>query len=330
MTAWPIDSRRAANDTLTSTPVLDIPMSDALKVWFNGELRELNECNVSIRSHALHYGSSVFEGVRVYNTHRGPCAFRLTDHLKRFYWSAGIYRIPMKYPLETLFEACMETVRANGYSSAYLRPIAFRGDCGLGVMPGDMNVVETAIIPAEWGTYLGEGVLERGVEVCVSSWQRVAPNTIPAGAKAGGNYLSSFLIVSEARDRGVTEGIALGADGLVSEGSGENVFVINDGRILTPPVSASILGGITRDTAIKLARKLGYELVEQSISREQLYAADEIFFTGTAVEVTPVRKVDHMTIGEGVRGPVTTAVQDAFFGLFDGRTEDEWGWLEPV
>lgn len=305
-------------------------MSEELKVWFNGELRNLADCTVNVRAHALHYGSSVFEGVRVYRTHRGPCAFRLTDHLKRFYWSASVYRIPMAFPLDDLHRACLETVRANSLESAYLRPIAFRGDCGLGVMPGDMNTVETAIIPAEWGTYLGEGVLEQGVEVCISSWQRVAPNTIPAGAKAGGNYLSSFLIASEARDRGVTEGIALGADGLVSEGSGENVFVIDGDRILTPPRSASILGGITRDTAIRLAGKLGIELLEQPISREQLYAADEIFFTGTAVEITPVRKVDHVVVGEGARGPVTKAVQDAFFELFDGRTEDEWGWLEPV
>ena len=175
--------------------------------------------------------------------------------------------------------------RENGLEAAYLRPIAFRGDCGLGVLPRDLSVVETAIIVNEWGTYLGEGALERGVEVCVSSWQRVAPNTIPAGAKAGGNYLSSFLIVSEARERGVSEGIALGTDGLVSEGSGENIFVVTDGRILTPPVSASILSGITRHSAIVLAKDLGFDLVEQSISREQLYAADEIFMTGTAAEV---------------------------------------------
>lgn len=197
-------------------------------------------------------------------------------------------------------------------------------------MPGDLDSVETAIIAAEWGTYLGEGVLEQGVEVCVSSWQRVAPNTVPAGAKAGGNYVSSFLILSEARERGFTEGVALGTDGLVSEGSGENIFIVNSGRLFTPPVSASILGGITRDTAVQLARSLGLEVIEQSLSREQLYAADEIFFTGTAVEITPVRKVDHMVIGAGHRGPVTERVQDAFFGLFDGGTEDRWGWLEPV
>lgn len=305
-------------------------MSDEFKVWFNGQLKPFEDCQVSVRSHAIHYGSSVFEGIRVYETPDGPRVFRLTDHLKRFFWSASVYRIPIKWSPEEIHAACRETVSANGLESAYLRPVAFRGDCGLGLMPGDINATETAIIVAEWGTYLGEGVLEEGVEVCVSSWQRVAPNTIPAGVKAGGNYLSSFLVVSEARDRGFTEGIALGTDGLVSEGSGENIFVVSEGRILSPPVSASILGGITRDTAIKLAADLGMNVVEQSISREQLYAADEIFMTGTAVEITPVRRVDHLTIGSGRRGPVTRQLQDAFFGLFDGRTEDKRGWLEPL
>lgn len=305
-------------------------MSEELKIWFNGALRHFDECKISVRTHALHYGSSVFEGIRAYDTPNGARVFRLTDHLKRLYWSAAVYRIPVKYDFDELHQACRDTISSNGLTSAYLRPIIFRGDCGLGVLPHDMNVVETAILANEWGTYLGEGVLDEGVEVCISSWQRVAPNTIPAGAKAGGNYLSSFLIVSEARERGFVEGIALGADGLVSEGSGENIFIINEGRILTPPVSASILGGITRDSAIKLARSLGIEVQEQTISREQLYAADEIFFTGTAVEVTPVRKVDHMVIGNGKRGPVTEQIQQAFFGLFDGDTADQWGWLEAL
>ena len=272
----------------------------------------------------------MFEGIRVYQTPDGPRVFRLTDHLERFFWSASVFRLPVPYTLEELHAACRETVVENGLGAAYLRPVAFRGDCGLGVLPADLSIVETAVIVNEWGTYLGEGALERGVEVCVSSWQRVAPNTIPAGAKAGGNYLSSFLIVSEAKERGFSEGIALGTDGLVSEGSGENIFVVHGDRIVTPPVSASILSGITRHSAMTLARHLGMTLEEQSISREQLYAADEIFMTGTAVEITPVRKVDHMVIGEGRRGPVTTALQDAFFGLFDGTTEDRWGWLEPL
>lgn len=305
-------------------------MSTEMKVWFNGQLRDFDDCKVSVRSHALHYGSSVFEGIRSYQTPQGPRVFRLRDHLKRLYWSAAVYRMPIPYTFDELHAACRETISANGLGAAYLRPIVFRGDCGLGVLPRDMSIIDTAIMASEWGTYLGEGVLEQGVEVCISSWQRVAPNTIPAGAKAGGNYLSSFLIVSEARERGFVEGIALGADGLVSEGSGENIFVVNEGRILTPPVSASILGGITRDSAIKLARDAGFEVQEQTISREQLYAAEEIFFTGTAVEVTPVRKVDHMVIGGGARGPVTERVQQAFFGLFDGSTADSRDWLEPL
>jgi branched-chain amino acid aminotransferase len=305
-------------------------MSDEFKVWFNGELRDFDDCKVSVRTHALHYGSSVFEGIRAYKTPDGPRIFRLTDHLKRLYWSAAIYRIPVPHGFEEMHQACRDTVRLNGLESAYIRPIVMRGDCGLGVMPRDMSKVDTSIIVAEWGTYLGEGVLQNGVDVCITSWQRVAPNTIPAGAKAGGNYLSGFLIAAEARDRGFSEGIALGADGLVSEGSGDNVFVIRDGRILTPPVAASILGGITRDTAMKLARHLDIEIGEQVISREQLYAADEIFLTGTAVEVTPVRRVDHMTIGEGKPGPITQRIQSAFFGLFDGNTPDQWGWLESL
>jgi branched-chain amino acid aminotransferase len=305
-------------------------MSDEFKVWFNGELRPFDDCKVSVRTHALHYGSSVFEGIRAYRTPEGSRIFRLTDHLKRLYWSASIYRIPVPYDFATLHQACRDCVRENSLESAYIRPIVLRGDCGLGVMPRDMNRVDTAIMVAEWGEFFGAGVLEEGIDVCITSWQRVAPNTIPAGAKAGGNYLSSFLIAAEARERGFTEGIALGADGLVSEGSGDNVFVIRDNRIVTPPVAASILGGITRDSAIQLARKLGYEVVEQVVSREQLYAADEIFLTGTAVEVTPVRRVDHMRIGEGTRGPITQRIQKAFFGLFDGSTPDERGWLEPL
>lgn len=305
-------------------------MKGEFKVWFNGQLREFDECQVSVRTHALHYGSSVFEGIRAYSTPAGTRVFRLTDHLRRLMWSAALYRIPVHWPLETLHAACREAISANGLASAYVRPIVFRGDCGLGVMPSDLDRADTAIMVNEWGTFLGEGVLENGVDVCISSWQRVAPNTIPAGAKAGGNYLSSFLVHAEAVDRGFTEGIALGADGLVSEGSGENVFVVHDGRVLTPPVAASILSGITRDTVIRLARWLGLEVLEQPLSREQLYCADELFLTGTAVEITPVRRVDHLTIGKGGRGPVTERLQAAFFGLFDGSTRDQWAWLEPL
>lgn len=305
-------------------------MSDIKKIWFNGELRPAEECQVSVLSHALHYGSSVFEGIRAYETPAGTIVFRLTDHIKRLRYSADVYRIPLRYSDDELNEACRETIQANGLESAYLRPIVMRGNCGLGVIPKDMKAVDVAIIATKWGAYLGEEGLRNGIRACITSWQRLAPNTIPPGVKAGGNYLSSQLIGLEARDRGCEEGIALGIDGLLSEGAGENIFVITNGRILTPPGAASILKGITRSTVITLAGELGLTLLEQPVAREQLYGADEIFMTGTAAEVTPVRQVDHVTIGAGGCGPITRQIQDAFFGLFDGRTEDRWGWLEPL
>ena len=300
------------------------------QIWFNGTLVSAPEANVSVMSHALHYGSSVFEGIRAYQTNNGSQTFRLREHLERLHYSAGVYRIPVPYSVPELTGACLDVVQANGLTAAYIRPIVFRGNCGLGVIPRDMAKVETAIIAVPWGAYLGDSALTEGVNVCISSWQRSAPNTIPAGVKAGGNYLSSQLVGFEARDRGCAEGVALGANGLLSEGAGENIFVINDGLITTPPQAASILNGITRDTAIVLARDLGYTVLEQDIAREQLYAADEIFFTGTAAEITPVCQVDHVQIGEQGRWPVTKAIQSAFFGLFDGSTADKWGWLQPV
>ena len=305
-------------------------MTDISKIWFNGEMRDQADCTVHILSHALHYGSSVFEGIRAYSTPEGPVIFRLTDHLKRLYYSANVYRIPINYPLSELHTACRDAVSANGLSSAYLRPLVSRGNSGLGVIPHDLSVVDVAIIAQPWGAYLGEDGLKNGVKACFTSWQRLAPNTIPPGVKAGGNYLSSQLIGMEARDRGFAEGIALGTDGLLSEGAGENLFIIQQGRILTPPASASILSGITRHTIIQLAAEMGLDVVEQSIAREQVYAADEVFMTGTAAEVTPVNQIDHMTIGEGGCGPLTRRLQDAFFGLFNGTTTDKWGWLDPV
>ncbi len=305
-------------------------MSDNNKIWFNGALREHAECMVHVQSHALHYGSSVFEGIRAYDTPEGTKVFRLTDHLKRLQYSADVYRIPMPWSVEELHQACRETVRANGLASAYIRPLVSRGDCGLGVIPKDMNVVDVSIIVTPWGAYLGEEGLKNGIKACITSWNRLAPNTMPPGVKAGGNYLSSQLIGLEARDRGFDEGIGLGNDGLLSEGAGENIFIIMQGRLLTPPASASILSGITRDTVIRLAADMGIETVEQSIAREQLYAADEIFMTGTAAEVTPVRQVDHMSIGNGGCGALTRQIQDAFFGLFNGQTRDKHNWLEPL
>jgi len=306
-------------------------MSDVkYKIWFNGELRESEDCTVHILSHALHYGSSVFEGIRAYKTPKGTAIFRLDDHMKRLYYSAAIHRIPIRYSIEELTEACFEAVRDSGLESAYIRPLVMRGNCGLGLIPKNLETVDIGIMVDSWGAYLGEEGLRNGIRACITSWQRLAPNTIPTGAKAGGNYLSSQLIGFEAKDRGFDEGIALGHDGLLSEGAGENLFILKDGRILTPPTSASILGGITRATVFTLAADMGLEVVEQSLSREQLYGADEAFFTGTAVEVTPIRQVDYMTIGNGGCGPVTKRIQSAFFGLFSGDTEDKYNWLGYV
>ncbi len=302
-------------------------MSNKYKVWFNGEIRDFEDCTVHIQSHAIHYGSSVFEGIRAYETPKGTAIFRLDDHLKRLYYSASIYRIPIPYSFDEMRDACIEAVRVNNLKSAYLRPVVMRGDCGLGLIPKDMDIVDVSVLVDSWGAYLGEEGIKNGISACITSWQRLAPNTIPTGAKAGGNYLSSQLIGFEAKDRGFDEGIALGHDGLLSEGAGENLFVIKDGRILTPPASASILGGITRDTVFSLIADLGMEVIEQTLSREQLYGADEAFFTGTAVEVTPIRQIDHLTIGNGGCGPITRRVQTAFFGLFNGETEDKRNWL---
>jgi branched-chain amino acid aminotransferase len=253
----------------------------------------------------------------------------LSPHTRRLFDSAKIYRMQLPYTPEQINDACKAVVRENGLTSAYLRPLVWRGYGELGVMPLK-NPVEVMVAAIEWGAYLGAEALENGVDVAVSSWQRVAPNTLPAMAKAGGNYLSSQLIVMEAQRHGYAEGIALDVNGNLSEGSGENLFVIRDGAIFTPPLTAALLPGITRDTIMTLARDLGYEVREQNLPRESLYLADELFFTGTAAEVSPIRSVDGMTIGAGKRGPITTAIQKAFFGLFNGETEDRWGWLEYV
>lgn len=300
-------------------------------IWFNGELVPWDKAQVHVLSHALHYGSSVFEGIRVYKTPDGPKVFRLTDHMRRLYDSAKIYRMPIPYTRDELVAVCKEVILANKLlNGAYLRPIAMRGYGEIGLAPKPDHPVDVAIAAWEWGAYLGADGLEKGVDVCVSSWQRVAPNTLPALAKAGGNYLSSQLISVEAKQRGFTEGIALSTDGTVSEGAGENLFVIRDGRIFTPPSTSSILTGITRDTVMQLASRIGLTVEERSIPREALYLADEMFFTGTAAEITPIRSVDRIEIGSGRRGAVTERLQSAFFGLFSGDTEDTEGWLEPI
>lgn len=308
-----------------------MPIKASEWIWHNGRLVPWADAKVHVLTHALHYGSSVFEGIRVYATPRGPVVFRLRAHTRRMLESAKIHRIEVPYSAEAIDTACREVVLRNGLTNgAYIRPVVFRGYGEVGLAPPPGHPVDVAIAAWEWGAYLGAGALENGVDVCVSSWQRAAPNTIPALAKAGGNYLSSTLVSLEAKQRGFAEGIALATDGTVSEGAGENIFLVRDGVIYTPPATASILMGITRDTVMTLARDAGVELVEKPVPRELLYIADEIFLTGTAAEITPVRSVDRIAIGNGSRGPVTKRLQELFFGLFSGRTADKWGWLEPL
>ena len=300
-------------------------------IWHNGKLVPWDQAQVHVLTHALHYGSSVFEGLRVYVTPNGSRIFRLQEHTRRLFDSAKIYRISIPYSPDEINAACREVVIANELTNgAYIRPIAFRGYGEIGLAPKPDHPTDMSIAAWEWGAYLGDEALENGVDVCVSSWQRVAPNTIPALAKAGGNYLSSTLVSLEARENGFHEGIALAADGTISEGAGENLFLIRDGVIYTPDATASILTGITRASVMTLAKEFGLDVVEQSLPREMMYIADEIFLTGTAAEITPVRSVDRIEIGSGTRGPITKQLQDAFFGLFDGSTEDRWGWLEPL
>jgi branched-chain amino acid aminotransferase len=299
-------------------------------IWMNGRIVPWASATVHVMTHALHYGTSVFEGVRVYDTPQGPCGFRVTDHMNRMIDSARMYGIELPYSVEELAEACKAVVRKNNLASAYVRPIAYLGECGMGVTPAtDAMKVDIAIAAFPWGAYLGDEGQKRGVDVCVSSWARFAPNTVPTAAKAGGNYLNGYLIGREARTRGFVEGIALGTDGRLSEGAGENLFVVKDGRILTPPAASSILIGITRDTVITLAREEGFEIVEQILPREILYIADEIFLTGTAAEITPVRAVDGIATRANGPGAITKRLQARFRGLFDG-TNPNHSWLEPV
>jgi branched-chain amino acid aminotransferase len=300
-------------------------------IWFNGKLVAWEKATVHVLTHALHYGSSVFEGVRAYALPHGVAVFRLRDHTKRLFDSAKIHRIVLPFSTEQINDACRQVVAVNGLTNgAYIRPIAFRGYGEIGVAPKNDPPVEFAIAAWEWGKYLGSEGMEAGVDVCVSSWQRVAANTIPAMAKAGGNYLSSQLISQEAHRLGFAEGIGLSPDGTVSEGGGENLFLVKDGVLYTPGISHSILSGITRDSVMTLARGFGIEVREIAMPREMMYLADEMFFTGTAVEITPIRSVDRIQIGIGRRGPITEKLQQAFFGLFSGATADKWGWLDEV
>ena len=299
-------------------------------IWLNGEMVPWADAKIHVMSHALHYGTSVFEGVRCYETNKGPAIFRHKEHAQRLLNSAKIYRFPVPYSLEEIMEATRQVIKKNNLKSAYIRPLVFIGDVGMGVIPPAGYQTDVMIAAFPWGAYLGEDALEQGIDAMVSSWNRFAPNTIPAAAKAGGNYLSSLLIGSEARANGFQEGIALDVNGQLSEGSGENLFIVKDGILFTPLLSSSALPGITRDAIITLARDLGIEVREQTLSRESLYLADEVFLTGTAAEITPVRSVDRIQVGIGRCGPITKQIQQTFFGLFDGKTEDKYGWLDLI
>src|SRR5262249_12240612 len=294
----------------------------------NGQFIRWQDATVHVLSHVVHYGSSVFEGIRCYSTPGGPAVFRLREHIRRMVDSAKIYRMDLAYTSEQLADAMLELVRVNNMDACYIRPIAFRGYGDVGVN-GLNNPIDIYMACWSWGKYLGEEALAEGVDVCVSSWTRMAPNTFPALAKSGANYMNSQLIKMEAIANGYTEGIALDVAGYVSEGSGENICVVRDGRIHPPPLGASVLPGITRDAVLTLARDLDIPVVETIIPREMLYIADEVFFSGTAAEITPIRSIDRITIGKGRRGPVAEQLQKAFFGVINGTRPDKHGWLTP-
>jgi branched-chain amino acid aminotransferase len=299
------------------------------KIWHNGQFIPWNDARIHVLSHVVSYGSSVFEGIRCYSTKSGPAIFRLRDHVRRMVDSAKIYRIEVPYTVDQLSDALCELVRVNKMSACYLRPIVMRGYGNMGVFSGN-NPVEVYLACWEWGRYLGEEALAQGVDVCVSSWNRLGPNTLPALAKAGANYMNSQLIKMEAVADNYDEGIALDTAGYVSEGSGENIFVVRDGRILTPPLAASVLLGITRDSVMRLAQDIGVPVVETLIPREMLYIADEVFFSGTAAEITPIRSVDRIPVGAGRRGPITERLQKEFFAITEGSKPDRYGWLTSV
>ena len=308
-----------------------MPLKPTKNIWFNNELVPWESAQVHVLSYALHYGSAVFEGIRAYSTNDGSKIFRLNEHIKRLFNSAKIYRMNIAYTPQELSQACKDIIVTNELNSgAYIRPLAFRGYNDLGLHASKDDDVEVVVAAWEWGTLLGADALEKGVDVGVSSWNKIAPNTIPVMAKASGNYLSGTLVAIEAKENGYDEGICLDTDGFVSEGSGENIFMIKNGKLVTPPLSSSILDGITRDSVMKIAEDLNIDCIERRITREELYLADELFFTGTAAEITPIRSVDRIQISEGKRGPVTQSIQEVFFGLFNGKSDDKWGWLISV
>ncbi|MDX2183937.1 MAG: branched-chain amino acid transaminase [Gemmatimonadaceae bacterium] len=299
------------------------------KIWRDGVLVDWGDATLHVMSHAVHYGSSVFEGIRCYETPQGGAIFRLQDHMRRLHDSARIYRMALPYSVEALSRASVETVAANDLKACYLRPLVLRSGEQMGIDPAG-TPIETFIIAWKWGTYLGQSALKDGVDVGVSSWRRAAPDTFPSLAKAGGNYLNSQLAKMEAKLEGYAEGIMLDSFGYVGEGSGQNLFLVRDGTLYTPQVSSAILNGITRDSVMTIARDLGIPVKEMQMPRELLYMADELFFTGTAAELTPIRSVDHIAVGSGKPGDITRAIQERYLGICTGTVDDVHGWLTPV
>ncbi len=310
-------------------------MKISQKVWKNGEVIDWNDARIHVMSHVVHYGSSVFEGIRCYKTSKGSAVFRLTEHIQRLLNSAKIYRMDQPFSRQEIIDATVDLIQKSGLDECYLRPVILRGldeeKPAFGVY-GLLNPVDTYIAAWQWGKYLGEEALENGIDVCVSSWNRITSNSMPAMAKAGANYMNSQLIKMEAKLGGFAEGIALDDRGYVSEGSGENIFMVNGGKLYTPPLGASILPGITRDSVAQIAREMGIEVIETTIQRSALYLADELFFTGTAAEISPIRSVDRIEIGSGKRGDITKALQDEFFAIIDARRPAPNGaeWLTFV
>ncbi len=306
-----------------------MPLQKSKYIWFNGKLVPWDDAQVHVSVHALHYGSSIFEGIRAYETPRGPAILGLRPHVRRLFDSCRLLRYEVPYTQEEIEKAIIETVRENEHKSCYIRPLVFLGSETMN-LDARTAPVEVLVMTIEWGRYLGAEGIEKGIDAQVSSWRRIAPGTHMTMAKAGGNYINSQMIVREAKENGFAEGIALDVNGYVSEGSGENIFVVYRGEIYTPPISGSILPGITRGYLITLAKEMGYAVREELIPRELLYIADEIFMTGTAAEVTPIRSVDRVPVGNGSRGPITQKLQEAFFGIVSGELEDRHGWLTLV
>ena len=307
-------------DNRMSTP------ETAKKIWHNGKFIDWDSASIHVMSHVIHYASALFEGIRCYSTPKGPAVFRLREHIQRLHDSCHIYRMNPPYSVDELVKACVEVVTVNNFKECYLRPVVFRGYGSFGVNPLP-NPIETYIASWLWGKYLGQEAIEQGVDVCTSSWQRMTSNSLPATAKSAANYMNSQLIKMEAIVNGFVEGIALDVTGNVSEGSGENLFVVRDGVLYTPPLASAILAGITRDSVMQIARNLGYEVREGVIPRASIYIADELFFTGTAAEITPIRSVDRIKIGSGERGPITAALQKEFFAITSGEKEAPGAWL---